>query len=134
MAFDISITTLLLLACVALVAGFVDSIAGGGGMITIPALYMAGIPPHEALGTNKFQAVFGSFSAALHFYKKGHLHLPKCALFVLFAFVFSLCGHYLCRQSTRTFCARQSLFCLSFSRCIFFFPQKSSNLAKSKAR
>ncbi len=51
----------------ALVAGFVDSIAGGGGLITIPVLLSAGLPPAEALGTNKLQASFGSGSAMAHF-------------------------------------------------------------------
>lgn len=124
MAFDISITTLLLLACVALVAGFVDSIAGDGGMITIPALYMEGIPPHEALGTNKFQAVFGSFSVALHFYKKGHLHLPKCALFVLFAFVFSLCGTLLVQAINADFLRKAIPFLFIFFALYFLFSPK----------
>ena len=131
MAFDISITTLLLLACVALVAGFVDSIAGGGGMITIPALYMAGIPPHEALGTNKFQAVFGSFSAALHFYKKGHLHLPKCALFALFAFVFSLCGTLLVQAINADFLRKVIPFLLIFFALYFLFSPKIKQSSQS---
>lgn len=132
MIFDISITTLLLLACVALVVGFVDSIAGGGGMITIPALYMAGIPPHEALGTNKFQAVFGSFSAALHFYKKGHLHLAKCALFVLFAFVFSLCGTLLVQAINADFLRKAIPFLLIFFALYFLFSPKISQSGKEE--
>lgn len=47
-------------------AGFIDSIAGGGGLLTIPALLSAvGITPVEALATNKLQAVGGSFSSTL---------------------------------------------------------------------
>mgnify|MGYP006180817389 CR=1 FL=1 len=45
--------TLAILALVAFVAGFIDAIAGGGGLLTIPALLMAGLPPHLVLGTNK---------------------------------------------------------------------------------
>lgn len=63
--------TLVLLALAALLAGFVDSIAGGGGIITVPALLAAGLPPHLALGTNKLQASFGSLSAALNYRAKG---------------------------------------------------------------
>lgn len=40
-------------------AGFVDAIAGGGGLITVPALLAAGLPPHIALGTNKLQSTLG---------------------------------------------------------------------------
>ena len=48
----------------ALLAGWIDSIAGGGGLVTIPLLLGIGLPPQIVLGTNKFQASFGSFTAA----------------------------------------------------------------------
>lgn len=62
--------TILALASVAFVAGFVDAIAGGGGLLTIPALLTAGLPPHLALGTNKLAATFGSATASFAFYRK----------------------------------------------------------------
>ena len=55
----------LLLSLIAFIAGFVDGVAGGGGLILIPSLLMAGIPPHMALGTNKLAATLGIFNAAL---------------------------------------------------------------------
>lgn len=54
-------------------AGFIDAIAGGGGLLTVPALLSAGIPPHLALGTNKLASTFGSSTAALTFARKGLL-------------------------------------------------------------
>ena len=57
--------TLLLLVAAAFIAGFIDAIAGGGGLLTIPALLMAGLPPHLVLGTNKLCATFGSATASL---------------------------------------------------------------------
>jgi uncharacterized membrane protein YfcA len=54
----------------------IDAIAGGGGMLTIPALLTSGLPPHLALGTNKLAASFGSFTASVAFYKK-KLFNPK---------------------------------------------------------
>jgi uncharacterized membrane protein YfcA len=62
----------LLLCGAALIAGIVDAIAGGGGLITLPALLAAGVPPHLALGTNKGQSVFGS-GASLWRYARGGL-------------------------------------------------------------
>lgn len=49
-------------------AGFIDAIAGGGGLLTIPALLGIGLPAHIALGTNKLAASFGSSTATLTFY------------------------------------------------------------------
>ena len=62
---------LALLFIVACIAGFIDAAAGGGGLITIPVLLLTGMQPVEALGTNKLQACFGSFSASLHFLRHG---------------------------------------------------------------
>lgn len=66
-----SLTTMALLWAGGLCAGFVDSIAGGGGMIALPVLLTAGLPPHLALGTNKLQSCFGSFTAAVNYSRKG---------------------------------------------------------------
>lgn len=60
-----------LLAFAALCAGTIDAIAGGGGLLTVPALLAAGLPPHLALGTNKGQSVFGSFSALIRYRRAG---------------------------------------------------------------
>ncbi len=66
------------------VAGFIDSIAGGGGLITVPALLLAGLGPVEALGTNKLQALFGSGAATYAYARKGLVdpkrQLPAAAL------------------------------------------------------
>jgi hypothetical protein len=59
------------LTLVALAAGTIDAIAGGGGLLTLPALLWAGVPPHLALGTNKGQSVFGSGAALLRFARGG---------------------------------------------------------------
>ncbi len=59
------------LALVAFVAGAIDAIAGGGGLLTLPALMAAGLPPHLALGTNKGQSVFGSGAAMVKFWHSG---------------------------------------------------------------
>ena len=68
---DLSTTHLVLLVLAALGAGVVDAIAGGGGLVTVPALLTAGLPPQLALGTNKGQSVFGATAALFRFARAG---------------------------------------------------------------
>jgi len=64
-----------LIVCpLALLAGFVDSIAGGGGMISLPAYYLAGLSPAVAAGTNKLSAMMGTTLAAGTFARAGKLN------------------------------------------------------------
>jgi uncharacterized membrane protein YfcA len=76
MPFELSVdlTTLAILALVAFVAGFIDAIAGGGGLLTTPALLTAGLPPHLVLGTNKLSSTFGSATASFTFYRRKLFH------------------------------------------------------------
>lgn len=67
------------LAGVGLVAGFVDAIAGGGGLLTVPALLLAGFDPVSALATNKLQSSFGSGSAAYAFARHGLIDVRSVA-------------------------------------------------------
>ncbi|HDR1344085.1 TPA: TSUP family transporter [Pasteurella multocida] len=84
---EIGINVLVLLFAVALVAGFIDAIAGGGGLITIPALLMTGMSPALALGTNKLQACGGSFSASLYFLRQRAVNLAEVWLILLMTFI-----------------------------------------------
>ena len=55
--------------------GFVDSVAGGGGLITLPAYLMAGLPTHMAMGTNKVVNAIGTGTAALRYLKSGKVRV-----------------------------------------------------------
>lgn len=60
----------LIFLCIAgFLAAFIDAIAGGGGIISLPALMISGVSPHYALGTNKFASSTGSFTSALRYIK-----------------------------------------------------------------
>jgi len=61
----ISLATLGGLGLVGMAAGFIDTIAGGGGLLTVPSLLLAGLPALSALATNKLQSTFGSFTASV---------------------------------------------------------------------
>lgn len=71
---EIEISTFFLLVIVALIAGFFDAIAGGGGLLTLPALFIAGVDPLAAMATNKFQASSASVSAVWAFARKQMIH------------------------------------------------------------
>ncbi|WP_458699605.1 TSUP family transporter [Sulfurospirillum sp. 1307] len=75
-------------------AGFTDSIAGGGGIITVPVLMASGMPPHIALATNKLQSSFGSFTASLNYIKKGLVSIKDVYLGILFTFIGASLGTY----------------------------------------
>ena len=55
-------------------AGFIDSIAGGGGLISLPAFLIAGVPPHMALGTNKLSSTMGTTVSTIRYGKNGFIH------------------------------------------------------------
>lgn len=77
---------------VALIAGWIDSIAGGGGLITLPALLAAGLPPHVALGTNKLQSTFGSFTASFNHVRKGVVDLRRALWGIVFTAIGAAAG------------------------------------------
>ena len=97
--FDLAITTIAMLAAAAFAAGFVDSIAGGGGVIALPVLLSLGFPAPFALGTNKFQASFGSFTAAWHYARQGLVDLRACLPGVLATLAGALAGAGLVRAT-----------------------------------
>ena len=89
---NISLFHLLLLTFVATVAGIVDTLAGGGGLITVPALLLSGVPPVLALGTNKLQSCLCESSASIMFYRKNNLNLKQLKTGLLFTLLGSIAG------------------------------------------
>lgn len=90
--FEVSFEILLLLLAAAFFAGFIDAIAGGGGLITVPVLLLAGATPVTALATNKIQSLFGSATAAITYAKGGHVDLRAQFGSAMTAFVASIIG------------------------------------------
>jgi uncharacterized membrane protein YfcA len=89
---EFGIDILFILFGVAVIAGLLDAIAGGGGLITIPALLYVGIPPAAALATNKLQGTFGSFTATTYFIKKRIVNVSEIKLMILLTFIGALLG------------------------------------------
>ena len=89
---EIVTSTQILLIGTAFFAGFISSIAGAGGMLTLPALLWAGLPPLNALATNKIQSSLGTLSSTWNFFRRGHLDIKPLRLSVALAIVGSIAG------------------------------------------
>ena len=89
---------LLALAGAGMLAGFVDAIAGGGGLIALPALLAAGVPPIVALGTNKVQSVIGTAAAALTYWRGGFVSLRALGIAIPCSYAASFVGAYVVKQ------------------------------------
>ncbi|WP_417792764.1 TSUP family transporter [Terasakiella pusilla] len=99
----LALDTLLFLFAIGAISGFVDSIAGGGGLIALPALLAAGLNPAQALATNKLQGSFGTFAATANFIRKGHLKLTEIWPMILLTFIGAAAGTILIQKLDSSF-------------------------------
>lgn len=74
------------------IAGFIDAIAGGGGLITLPAYMLAGIPVHQAIGTNKLSSSMGTTVSTINYARKGYIRLKEAIPCVISALIGSAIG------------------------------------------
>jgi uncharacterized membrane protein YfcA len=107
-----------------LAAGFVDSIAGGGGLITLPVLLSLGLTPADALGTNKLQACFGSGSATFHYSRAGLINWKECRDGILFTAIGAITGTILVERIDPAY-LRQAIpvLLITIALYVFFRPQ-----------
>lgn len=87
-----SVDLLLILFLVSIIAGFLDTLAGGGGLITMPALMISGVPPLAALGTNKLQGSIGTATATYMMFKHKRIRWQDIKYLMLVAFIGSALG------------------------------------------
>ncbi|MBL0691961.1 MAG: TSUP family transporter [SAR324 cluster bacterium] len=85
-----SIIDISILCLAAFIAGFIDSIAGGGGLISLPALLFVNVPVHQALATSKLQSTFGTFNTSYQYIKQGYCSLND----VKYAILLTLLGAF----------------------------------------
>lgn len=95
-----------LLLMTGLLAGFVDAIAGGGGLIALPVILSIGLPPQLALGTNKLQGTFGTLSSSYHFFRKGQVDFRKALPGILFTFAGAAAGTLVVQRLDSSFLGR----------------------------
>lgn len=90
MEFDI--IKFLILAIFCFLAAVIDAISGGGGLISLPAYFAVGFPPHAALGTNKVSAAFSTIASSFKFWKSKKVNVEIVSKLFLFSFVGSILG------------------------------------------
>jgi uncharacterized protein len=91
---ELSISMLLFLVAVGILAAFVDSVVGGGGLIALPALLFAGLPPAMVLGTNKLAGTMSSLTSMIAFMKSGKVNKRLALILFPLAFFGSIFGAY----------------------------------------
>lgn len=89
---SVSFSELLIVCPLVFLGGFVDAVAGGGGLITLPAYMLAGVPPHLAIGTNKFSSGLSMAASTFRLYRAGYIDLKLAAVPVAGALLGSAVG------------------------------------------
>jgi uncharacterized protein len=82
----------------AFIAGLIDSISGGGGLLTLPVLLGVGIPPHLALGTNKLQSTFGSFTSTYYYRRHSIVKIRETITGIIFTAIGTIIGTWTVQQ------------------------------------
>lgn len=93
--FHFNVLTIFLLIFVAAISGLIDTLAGGGGLITVSALMIMGLPPVLALGTGKFQSCFGMLNATIHFIRNKKINFKMILPGLFFVALSSVLGTYM---------------------------------------
>ncbi len=89
---ELTLATFLVVCPLVALGGFVDAVAGGGGLISLPAYLIAGLPPHNAIGTNKISSLMGTSVTVARFAKLGYIPWRQAAIFVVVALAASAGG------------------------------------------
>jgi len=127
---DLTIQTYILLFLTGLCSGFVDSIAGGGGLIALPVLFSIGLPPEIALGTNKLQGSFGTLTASYNYINKGVVKFNESLSGILFTLIGAMLGAWTIQQMAAGFIKELVPILLLF---VFVYTLFSKNLGHESA-
>jgi uncharacterized membrane protein YfcA len=130
---EFGLEVLALLALAAFVAGIIDAMAGGGGLVTIPALMAAGVPPLQAIATNKLQSSFGTAGAVLAFARQGRIDFARFLWPAAGAFAGSVGGAIAVQRVDPSFLAGLVPLLLVAMAAYFLFGPKASETDR-KAR
>jgi uncharacterized membrane protein YfcA len=128
---EITLTAHLFLVATAFFAGLISSIAGSGGILTLPALLWTGLPPLQALATNKVQSSLGTLSSAWNFFRKGHIDLQPILLPLVLAIIGSIIGTWAVQSMSADILTKLIPFLLLII-AIYFLLSKDINSGEIK--
>ncbi len=117
---------ILILSLVGFFAGFIDSIAGGGGLLVLPAFLIAGVPPQIALGTNKFQGTLGTSVSTINFIHKGKVSYKVVISGIFFALLGAFIGSKLILSFDPEMVGKIIIFLLPLGIVGTLYPRKNS--------
>ncbi len=120
-------TQLLIVCPLLFLAGFIDSVAGGGGLISTPAYMLAGLPMHEVMGTNKVCASLGTGLAAGNYVKSGKIRWNTAIVSSIFSFVGSWAGAEIALMIEATTLKKGFTFILPFIALFVLFNKSADS-------
>lgn len=132
--FSISLLGLVFLAGAAFFAGFIDSVAGGGGLISLPATLLTGMPPHLALGTGKLMACLGTTASFLTYARSGVIAWRIAGIGVLFALGGSALGSKTALLVDNAVLGKVILVLLPLAAILTFVPVRKGARAKEPGK
>ncbi|MGM9911897.1 sulfite exporter TauE/SafE family protein [Floccifex sp.] len=104
-------------------AGFVDAIGGGGGLISLPAYLMAGLPVHNAIATNKLSSSMGTTVTTIRYARAGFIQWNIAIVCLVFAIMGSSLGAHLALLIEDTFFKRIMLIVIPLTACYVLYPK-----------
>jgi len=132
MEFSLDVDTYIILFIAAFLASLIDSIAGGGGLLTTPAMLLVGISPLNTLATNKFQSCFGTFTSTYNYYKNGLLTEPRKTFYFGLSFTGSMIGTLLVSRISNDL-LEKIIPVLLISAAIFFILNRGPAVASKSS-
>jgi uncharacterized membrane protein YfcA len=119
------LATTIILSLVSFLAGFIDSIAGGGGLLLVPSLLLAGLPPQTALGTNKFAATIGTSIALLNFIRNRKVVWKIAVYGIAFALMGGFSGSKAILSLDNRIVGKIIVFLLPVAALAVIYPRKA---------
>lgn len=131
---EFTIISIVFLSIISFAAGFIDSIAGGGGLLMLPSLLIAGLQPQFALGTNKFLSASGTSVAVLNFVRKKKVAFQLALSGIIFALIGGFIGSRIVLLINQQTLGKIIIFLLPIAALFTLYPKKGIKRKESLSK